>query len=176
MVGGSGVRLPPMSAGQAEGVGTAAHRVAGFVRKWSRTAALAVAIVVVVAELAATFGVIGDYARFGWRSVRTPTPLVRDADLDPLAQFVPTSALVHAAQTIPSGATYAIVVGNDPPVELPGDVRAAFRFWLPPRRYTERAADADWIIAFHKSSEGLGVKVAREIGLSPYVNAVEVER
>jgi hypothetical protein len=137
---------------------------------------LVVAIVVVAAELAAAFGVIGDYARFGWRSFCTPTPLVRDADLDPMAQFVPTATLVHAARTIPPDATYAIVVGNDPPVELPGDVRAAIRFWLVPRRYVERAADADWVIAYHTSSEGLGVKVGRELGLSPYVNAVEVKR
>jgi hypothetical protein len=137
---------------------------------------LVVAIVVVAVELAAAAGVIGNYARFGWRAAETPNPLVRDADLDPLAQFVPTAALVHAAETIPPDATYTVVVGNDPPVELPGDVEAAFRFWLPPRHYTAHAADADWIVAYHVSSEQLGVPIGREIGLAPDVNAVEVKR
>jgi len=161
-----------MAAAEAERGETAA----GSFRRWTRIAVLAVAIAVVVAELAAAAGVIGNYARFGWRAAGEPNPLVRDADLDPLAQFVPTAALVHAAQTIPRDATYTIVVGDDPPVELPGDVEAAFRFWLPPRRYTEHAADADWIVAYHVSSEELGVPVAREIGLAPAVNAVEVKR
>ncbi len=161
-----------MAAADAERGGTAA----GGFRRWTRVAVLAVAIAVVVVELAAAAGVIGNYARFGWRAARAPNALVRDADLDPLAQFVPTAVLVHAAQAIPRDATYTVVVGNDPPVELPGDVDAAFRFWLPPRHYTEHVADAEWIVAFHVSSENLGVPVAQEIGLGPAVNAVEVDR
>jgi hypothetical protein len=160
------------AAGQAEGDATAA----GTFRRWTRTAVLVAAVAVVAAELVAAALVIGDYARFGWRAAQAPNPIVRDADLDPLAQFVPTAALVRAAQTIPREATYTVVVGQDPPVELPGDVDAAFRFWLPPRRYTPHAADADWIVAYHVSSEDLGVPVGREIGLAPAINAVEVKR
>ena len=137
---------------------------------------LVVAAAAVVAELAAALGVIGDYARFGWRAASAPNPLVRDADLDPLAQYAPTAALVRAAQTIPPGSTYAIVVGDDPPVELPGDIRSAFRFWLAGRRYTTDVHDADWVVAYHRSSEHLGVRVGREIGLVPAVNVVEVKR
>jgi hypothetical protein len=160
------------AAGQAEQSASAA----GLIRRWSRTAVLVVAIAVVALELAAAAGVIGNYARVGWRSANAPTPIVRDADLDPLAQFVPTAALVYAAQTIPRDATYTVVVGQDPPVEQPGDVEAAFRFWLPPRTYTPHAADADWVVAYHASSEDLGVAVKREVGLAPAVNAVEVKR
>ena len=160
------------AAGQAGQGATAA----GIFRRWSRTAALVVAIVAVGLELGAASFVIGNYARYGWRAASTPNPLVRDADLDPLAQFLPTAVLVHAAQTIPPDATYTVVVGQDPPVGLPGVVEAAIRFWLPPRRYTEHAADADWIVAYHVSSENLGVRVAQEIGLGPAVNAVEVRR
>jgi hypothetical protein len=145
------------------------------IRRWSRTATLVVAVVVVALELAFGAAVIGGYARTGWRAAGTPTPLVREADLDPLAQFVPTATLVHAAQAIPRDATYTVVVGQDPPVELPSDVETAFRFWLPPRRYTPNAADADWIVAFHVSSEDLGVPVAQEVGLGPAVNAVRVK-
>jgi hypothetical protein len=135
-----------------------------------------VAAVLVAFELVAAAVVIGDYARIGKYSFESPNPLVRDADLDPLALYVPTEALVRARETIPAGATYAVVVGNDPPVAAPGDVVTAFRFWLPPRRYTSRLSEAEWVIAYHHSSETLGVDVSRELGLSPGVNAVELRR
>jgi hypothetical protein len=136
----------------------------------------AVAAVLAAVQLAAAAAAIGDYARVGKRSLDRPNALVRDADLDPLAFYVPTQALVRARETIPAGATYAIVVGSDPPVAAPGDVVTAFRFWLQPRRFTSRLSEAEWVIAYHHSSETLGVEFSRELGLSPDVNAVEVRR
>jgi hypothetical protein len=136
---------------------------------------LVIAAVLAGAELAAAAAVIADYARQGKRSFDSPNALVRDADLDPLALYVPTEALVRARALIPRDATYAVVVGDDPPVADPAGVLGAFRFWLPPRRYTDRLADADWVIAYHHSSETLGVDYSRELGLSRDVNAVEVE-
>jgi hypothetical protein len=137
---------------------------------------LVVAAVLAGAELVAAAAVVADYARQGKRSFDSPNALVRDADLDPLALYVPTEALVRAREHIPRDATYAVVIGNDPPVADPAGVRSAFRFWLPPRRYTDRIDDADWVIAYHHSSETLGVEYSRELGLSPSANVVQVRR
>jgi hypothetical protein len=135
-----------------------------------------VAAVLAGAELVAAAAVISDYARNGKRSLESPNALVRDADLDPLALYVPTQALVRARELIPPDATYAVVVGDDPPVADPAGVLSVFRFWLPPRRYTDRVAEADWVIAYHHSSETLGVDYSRELGLSASANVVEVRR
>jgi hypothetical protein len=142
----------------------------------TRSLVLVVAAVIVTAELWAAVTNVRPYARIGYRNLATPNPLVRDADLDPLASFTSTGALVRATQAIPRDATYAIVFGNDPPVANPAEARVAFRFWLQPRRYVRRAADADWVIAYHRSSETLGVRYSREVGLTPGVNVVEVTR
>jgi hypothetical protein len=165
-----------MSAGGADSAKTAGDRVVPRARPTSRQAVLAVAIVIAAIELLAAAAVVLDYARVGYRSAKAANPFVRDADLDPLAAYAPTAALARATAVIPSDATYAVVVGNDPPGRPAGNVRAAFRFWLLPRRYTTRISEADWIIAFHRSSETLGVRYSREIGLSPAVNAVQVRR
>jgi hypothetical protein len=141
-----------------------------------RTILLAAAALIAGVELSVAATTIGDYARLGYRSATTPNPLVREADLDPLASFVPTDALVRAAAAIPAGATYTVVVGDDPPVERPAEVRVAFRFWLQPRRFTRGVEGAEWVIAYHRSSERLGVRYSSETGLAPGVNVVRVRR
>jgi hypothetical protein len=138
----------------------------------ARRAVLVVAAVVVVVQLWAATANLHQFARIGWRNAGAPNPLVRDADLDPLAAFASTEALVRAGQTIPREASYALVVGKDADAGL---VRAAFRFWLEPRREVAEPGKADWLIAYKISSEATGVRYSQEVGLAPGVNAVRVE-
>jgi hypothetical protein len=135
---------------------------------------LALAVVVVGVELvtAASQGIF--FGKLGWRMHERPSRLVRNADLDTLTYFVPTAALARARELIPPGATYAIAVGEEPPVRDPELIRIVFKFWLLPRTFTERPADAQWVVAYHRPSETLGVPVQREIGVAPYVNVVQV--
>ena len=103
------------------------------------------------------------------------SPAVRE--LAPAATHdVSPMALTLAAQTIPPGATYTVVVGKTPPV---GSTTALaipiiFQDRLLPRRYTPTLADAQWVVTYHQSSERLGVPYKREIGLGPDANAVEL--
>ena len=159
----------------------AARQLASYgergMRRWLTAAVVIVAAITVGFQLWAAAGVTRRYAKIGWRNVRAPTPLVRDTDVDPLALYLSTGALVRAAQAIPRDASYTVVVGRNPPrVGDPPVVREVLRFWLYPRTYVKRISDAQWVIAYHESSESLGVRVAREIGLGPDANAVEVER
>jgi hypothetical protein len=112
-------------------------------------------------------------------SARTAEPSVAKRELAPADSIgVPNDLLVNASRVIPLDATYAVVVGQTPPTPPPLDVGLPdlVHYWLFPRRWTGNARAADWIVAFHESSELLGVRVAREIGLSDAANAVEVGR
>ncbi len=141
----------------------------------ARSGLLLVAAAAAVVEIWAAVGPTDDVARIGYRAFRTPTPLVRDADIDPLALYVPkTSALVHARETIPPDASFAVVVGKAN--EQPGIVKLLFRLWLMPRRYVQTLAAAQWVIAYERPSESLGVQYIQEIGLAPDVNVVKVKR
>jgi hypothetical protein len=145
--------------------------------KWpNRRVVLAVAAVVVVVDLAAAASRVPSLARIGYDNAKEPYRLVRDADLDPFASFAPTEAVAVARQTIPRDATYAIVVGDDPPRVAPTLVRDIFRLWLLPRRYTTRLDEAQWVIAYHHASETIGVPYSKEIGFGPGVNALQVRR
>lgn len=151
--------------------------VSTVLRKWlgTRRALVVFAALVVGIELYATASNSAwTLGRIGYQHLSRPSRLTRDADLDPLAFYAPTGALLAAQQTIPRGATYTIVVGNDPPGANPDYVRILFKLWLVPRLYTERLSEAHWVIAYHHSSETLGVKYTKEIGLGPDVNVVEV--
>jgi len=141
----------------------------------ARSAVLLVAAAAAVVEIAAAVGPTNTVARIGYRSFRTPTPVVRDADIDPLALYIPkTSALVRARETIPADATFTVVVGGS--VAEPGIVKLLFRFWLLPRRYVRTVAAARWVIAYERPSESLGVPYTQEVGLAPDVNVVKVKR
>ncbi len=137
---------------------------------------LLVAAIVVAVDLYAAASHSATFARIGYANLSRPHRLARDADLDPLAFYAPTGALVAAQQTIPRQATYAIVVGSNPPGANPEIIRDIFKLWLVPRRYTDRLSEAQWVIAYHESSESLGVRYTKEIGLGLDVNAVEVTR
>ncbi|HEX4518463.1 MAG TPA: hypothetical protein VH063_02670 [Gaiellaceae bacterium] len=136
-----------------------------------------VALVVVSVDLVTAATHLRVFAQVGYKNIRAPSHLVRDADLDPFAYFAPTQALVAAQRVIPKDATYTIVVGHEepggPPVGIADDI---FRFWLVPRRYTKHIADADWAITYNAASESLGVPYTKEVGLGPSVNAVKLGR
>ena len=135
---------------------------------------LLIAAAAAVVEIWVSIGPTIDVARIGYRSFRTPTPLIRDADIDPLAVYVPkTSALVLARQTIPPDASYAIVAGDS--IHDPGTLKLIFRLWLLPRRYVRTPKAAQWVIAYERPSESLGVPYTQEIGLAPEVNVVKVK-
>jgi hypothetical protein len=128
-----------------------------------------IALVAAVAQLPSL-------VRIGYGNSTQPLRLVRDADLDPFASFAPTAPLVAAQQLIPRDASYAIVVGNAPPVADPAIIPMIYRFWLLPRRYTRDRAAADWVIAYHRASESLGVPYTQELGAGPGVNILKVAR
>lgn len=137
---------------------------------------MAVAVVVVAIELFSAVTHLRLFAQVGYKNLRAPAHLVRDADLDPFAYFAPTQALVAAQRIIPEQATYTIVVGHEEPgptATIAGDI---FRFWLVPRRYTRNVRKADWAITYNESSESLGVPYTEELGLGPGVNAVKLGR
>jgi hypothetical protein len=112
------------------------------------------------------------------------SPSLESADLEPLRFFVSIGALDEARNTIPPGETYTIVVGHDPPLaddpvqaaHLADAIGPIFRFWLIPHRYTPKLADAQWVIAYHQPSKGIGVEYSREIYLSWEANLLEVAR
>jgi hypothetical protein len=118
------------------------------------------------------------------RYLDAPDYSLETADLDPLKFFVSIGALDQARNTIPKGDTYTIVVGDEPPlsddpVEAKDSalaVSAIFRFWLIPLRYTPKLDEAEWVIAYHQPSDGLGIRYSKEIYLSWEANLVEVER
>jgi hypothetical protein len=146
---------------------------------------LAAAVVVVLGLLTAA-GRAVRIAHTGYRSIRAPGHPLRDADIDPLAYFASTEALDLARQTIPAGARYAIVVGDEPPAGGVGYgpllvvhtlfVRMAFRYWLLPALYTDNVHRAQWVIAYHASPPIPGVKAKRVVQLGPDAEAIEVAR
>ncbi len=139
----------------------------------SRRRALSlVAVVIVACELWASATRIGHLAAKGARAIDGPDHTVQASDLDPLAFYATPEALVRARSVIPRDATFSVVVpgGNENGAIL------AFKFALLPRVYTPDRHRAQWVIAYEVPSEGLGVRYSREVGLSPDVNAVEVER
>jgi hypothetical protein len=136
---------------------------------------LLIAAAAAVVEIGFSIKPADDVARIGYRSLRTPMPLVRDADIDPLALYIPkTNALVQARRTIPQDATFTVRAGAT--VADPGALALLFRLWLLPRRYVTTLGAAQWVIAYERPSESLGVSYTQEIGLAPDVNAVKVKR
>jgi hypothetical protein len=140
------------------------------------SAVTAVALVVVAVELFTAATHIRLFAQVGYKNLRAPSHLVRDADLDPFAYFAPTQALVAAQRIIPENASYTIVVGHEAPGPSAIITNDIFRFWLVPRHYTRSIRRADWAITYNESSESLGVPYVQELGLGPGVNVVKLRR
>jgi hypothetical protein len=75
-------------------------------------------------------------------------------------------------------------VGRDPPLAVdPNEaaglahaVRATFRMWLLPLRYTPDLRRAQWVVAYHQASATLGIKYSHEQRLSSEANLVEAIR
>ena len=90
---------------------------------------------------------------------------------------IPPEVVERAEELLPKDALYTIVFGDQIPVESGGiGIRQGLVYFLLPRRWTRDLEQADWVIAWGKPAETLGVPVAREIGLVSGVNLVEVER
>ncbi len=135
---------------------------------------MVVAVLVVSVSLFSAVTHIRFFAGVGYKNLRGPPHLVRDADLDPFAFFAPTQSLVAAQRIIPKNASYTIVIGHEAPGPPAGIADDIFRFWLVPRRYTTNVREADWAITYNASSESLGVPFTKELGLGPGVNAVKL--
>jgi hypothetical protein len=140
------------------------------------SAVMVVAVLVVGIELFTATTHIRLFAQVGYKNLRAPSHLVRDADLDPFAYFAPSQALVAAQRIIPDNASYTIVLGHEAPGPSATIADDIFRFWLVPRHYTPRIREADWAITYNESSESLGVRYTQELGLGPGVNAVRLAR
>jgi hypothetical protein len=137
---------------------------------------LAAVIGIVVFDLLVSASHSWPLAKIGYQDASVPPRLVRDADVDPFSSFGPTAPLITAGRFIPRNATYSIVIGKDPPTPDPGLVRRELRLWLLPRTYVANRADAQWVVAYHESSEKLGIKYSDETGLgAPGTNVVRVE-
>lgn len=137
---------------------------------------LVAVICVVVFDLVVSIDHAWPLAKIGYQDASVPPQLVRDADVDPFSSYGPTAPLILAARVIPRNGTYSIVVGQDPATEDPGLTKTILRLWLLPRTYVSDPAKAQWVIAYHKSSEKLGIRYTDETGLgAPGTNAVKVE-
>ena len=75
-------------------------------------------------------------------------------------------------QIIPRNATFAVRVGVNPPVEgiILQAVPLLFQYWLLPRRYTDDAHAADWVITFNHPAATLGVAIRHVFRLSASVS------
>jgi hypothetical protein len=123
--------------------------------------------------------VVVPHVRGAARSLRDRPPARSLAERELVVAYnisVPPEVLLGAARVIPRNATYAIAVGNSPPVasfQVSG-IPSLLEYWLLPRRWTADLRKAAWIVSYNHPSETLGVRVKREIPLAPTVNAVEV--
>ena len=98
-------------------------------------------------------------------------------ELDPRHIGIPVEVVERTEELVPRDASYTIVFGDQIPVESGGiGVRQGLVYFLLPRRWTNDHERAEWVLAWGESSEALGVRVRREVGLVPGVNLVEVER
>jgi len=118
-------------------------------------------------------------AQSGWDAVHAlarPAPPAAERDVGSALGGLLNGPLLTAARTIPRDATFSVRVSFDPPIP-PAYTEAAiglFRYWLLPRRFTDDAHAADWIITFHHPTSTLGVRIARIVRLGRYTDAVEV--
>ena len=98
-------------------------------------------------------------------------------ELYPAHLGIPPEVVERAEQIVPEDGLYAVVFGEQIPVESGGiGIRQGLNYFLLPRRWTRDLDEAGWVIAWGKPAETLGVPVGREVGLAPGVNLVEVRR
>ena len=138
----------------------------------------AVAVLVALALCAAATEAWPELER-GYDALTASSQSPTQRELAPVESFSMSPELFERARaTLPPDAVYSVVVGDTPETqELWHEaIPPLLRYWLLPRRYTPDVRAADWVITFHAPSELLGVPIAREIGLGPDGNAVEVRR
>lgn len=116
--------------------------------------------------------------RHAYDSLTAPSRSATEKELTPAYDMLSTQFLLLARKTIPQDAVYSIVVGDTPETQplLHEAIRPLVSYWLLPRRFTEDLDAAEWIVTYHESSEDLGVPIAKEIGLGPEGNVVQVDR
>ena len=117
-------------------------------------------------------------ARLAWSRATAPSESLTDRELAAVIVAQSPDMFLKVAATIPRNATYAVVVGDEPPPpsNFPFLIPLLFQYWLLPRHYTHDIHDADWVISYNHPSETLGVRYSEEINISPTANVVKVIR
>ena len=112
------------------------------------------------------------------RALSQPAPSRDQRELGAVIDQRLGQPMLALRNVVPLDATFAVRVGLEPPVDssVLDAIPPLLKYWLLPRRYTDDAHAADWVITFHHPSATLGVTVRREISLGPDVAAVEVAR
>ena len=112
------------------------------------------------------------------RALGGPGPTRTQRELGAVIDGRLEQPMLALRRVIPRDAIFAVRVGLEPPVDssLLDAIPPLFRYWLLPRRYTDDAHAADWVITFHHPSDTLGVTIRRDVALGPDVHAVEVAR
>ncbi len=138
-------------------------------KRIAQAPARAGAVLLAAAALAGALDQLPSLVRQSHAYLVGPTYSLERSDEDPLQYFASTFALKVAKATIPNGAIYTVVVGNDPPLEDadPVAIQPIFQFWLLPDRYTPSLRAAGWVIAYHHAVATIGVRVRREVSLGP---------
>lgn len=115
-------------------------------------------------------------ARLGWTSLTTTPGSVQNRELAAVIYAQDPDMFLKAAQIIPRGATYSVVVGNSPPTSssFHQAIPLLFQYWLLPRRFTPDIHKASWVISYSHSSETLGIRYSEELNISPTANIDKV--
>src|SRR3954454_9447840 len=103
-------------------------------------------------SLAAGFSSTPERVRDAWSRVhQRAAPRVERRLAPGLEHDVSEQALRSAAALIPRHARFAVVVGDDPPLDpaVQAAARVFLRTWLLPRVYVPRPQDADWVVTYH---------------------------
>jgi hypothetical protein len=130
----------------------------------------------VAVALGGAFHRLPTLVRAGHDYWTSSTPPLAEADIEPLRFFASLPALETAVRLIPPDETFAVVVGNDPPLDADtaASIQPIFRFWLLPRRYVANPRQAQWVITYHHSSESLPFPYVSETGLGPEANLLRI--
>jgi hypothetical protein len=143
----------------------------------TRDRSTAVAATVIALAFGSAIWQLPHVVRSDDHALRAASSSLIERDSAPADGFGLRQVATAARHVLPPDALYTIVVGSVP---SPVDSLTALAVYsivpdsLLPRRYTPDLHTAEWVITLHASSESLGVKVRREIGLTPDSNAVQV--
>jgi hypothetical protein len=90
---------------------------------------------------------------------------------------IDTSFLQQARSLLPPNATYAIVTGSAVKSPNPNTMIALLPFtayWLLPRKEVPYPSEAQWVLAYGRSVNGLGVRYTRVVDVAPGISIGEV--